>query len=189
MLHNFGAGSDGAWPYATLVTGRGPGGRQVLYGTTPYGGTGPCVVGLSYGCGTAFSLTAPASPGTWTEEVLYSFTGAPGDGMYPYAGLVIGSGPSGHPVLCGTTAGGNTTFGGSFSAGTVFSLTPPVSPGGGWTEALWYTLPGASDSEGPSAGLAIGSGHSGHPVFYSTTGQGGSAGLGTIFNADAWEAT
>jgi uncharacterized repeat protein (TIGR03803 family) len=185
VLYNFtGAPGDGAYPYGSLVIGREPGGRPVLYGTTPYGGSGPCVVSLSYGCGTVFSLTAPASPGgAWTEAVRYNFMGAPSDGLYPYAGLVIGNGPGGRPVLYGTTGGGSTTFGGSSNGGTVFSLTPPGFGNDAWTETVLDTLPGASDSDGPDGGLAIGSGPTGHLVLYGTTGSGGvPAGLGTVFS-------
>lgn len=179
VLYSFmGAPGDGMYPYAGLVIGSDPSGRTVLYGTTPYGGSGPCVAGLSHGCGTVFSLTAPASPGgAWTEAVLYDFMGTPGDGAYPFAGLVIGSGPDGHPALYGTNAGVSS------SGGIVFSLTPPASQGGAWTETLLYTLPGASDSSGPDSVLAIGRGTDGHPVFYGTTAGGGTVeGLGTVFS-------
>ena len=106
-------GSDGKYPWtAGVAIGSGPSGHPVLYGTTNYGGTTSCYLG----CGTVFSLTPPASPGgSWTEAVLYSFQGTPGDGANPYAGLRSGSGG----VLYGTTQ-----FGGTTSNGTVFKLTP-----------------------------------------------------------------
>ncbi|HUE20669.1 MAG TPA: choice-of-anchor tandem repeat GloVer-containing protein [Bryobacteraceae bacterium] len=64
--------SDGEGPQAALTMG--PGG--VLYGTTQSGGTGSCEYGNGPGCGTVFRLTPPATPGgTWTESVIYSFTG------------------------------------------------------------------------------------------------------------------
>ena len=64
------------------------------------------------------------------------------DGKYPWtAGVAIGSGPSGHPVLYGTTNYGGTTSC-YLGCGTVFSLTPPASPGGSWTEAVLYSFQG-----------------------------------------------
>jgi len=47
-----------------------------LYGTTSKGG--------AYNYGTVFKLDTSAN-----EAVLYSFTGTAGDGVYPYAGLVL----------------------------------------------------------------------------------------------------
>lgn len=67
------------------------------------------------GCGTAFSLTPPASPGgSWTPKLLYSFNAG---GYAP--GMVIASGG----VLYGINASGGTA-----GYGTVFTLTPPASP-------------------------------------------------------------
>jgi len=178
VLHNFAAGGDGASPSGSLVMGSGPGGRPVLYGTTPSGGTGPCEVSLSYGCGTVFALAAPASPGgAWTEAILHTFMGTARDGAYPVAGLAIGSGPGGHPVLYGTNAGASS------NGGVVFSLTPPATEGGAWTETVLYTLPGSSDSSGPDAVLAIGTGPGGYPMLYGTTSSGGTPmDLGTVFS-------
>ena len=168
VLHNF-DGSGGQSPSAPVVIGSG----GVLYGTTSYGGTGSCP-GVSGGCGTVFSLRPPASPGgPWTERVLHSFTNA-GDGYQPIAGVVIGSGG----VLYGTTARGGTIFG-----GTVFSLTPPASPGGPWTEAVVHSFTGSPDGRYPSAPVVIGSGG----VLYGTTQLGGSSTCpvyecGTVFS-------
>jgi uncharacterized repeat protein (TIGR03803 family) len=87
VLHSFkGTGGDGASPGAPLV--RDAAGN--LYGTTLYGGGfgGAC---RAFGCGTVFKVT-PAGK----EIVLYRFTGAPGDGMNPWQGLVSGT----RPVTC-----------------------------------------------------------------------------------------
>ena len=113
-IYNFTGGTDGGNPNAPLVMGE----AGVLYGTTLWGG--------EKGYGTVFSLTPPASPGgAWTETVLYSFEGLR-DGFNPKSPVVIGSGG----VLYGTTSRG-----GEYETGTVFSLTPPASPGGPWTKA------------------------------------------------------
>ena len=157
VLHNFTGGGDGAVPYAGVVIGSG----GVLYGATPAGGG-------SSDFGTVFALTPPASPGgAWTETVLHAFTGGR-NGAYPYGNIAIGK--SG--VLYGTTA-----HGGSSCCGTVFSLAPPASPGGDWTETVLHDFTGGSDGTDPYAGVAIGSGG----VLYGTTYAGGSLGAGTVF--------
>jgi len=158
VLHNFTGGGDGAVPYAGVVIGSG----GVLYGATPAGGG-------SSDFGTVFALTPPASPGgAWTETVLHAFTGGR-NGAYPYGNIAIGK--SG--VLYGTTYGGGTA-----RSGTVFSLTPPASPGGAWTEAVLHSFTGGNDGTNPHAGVAIGSGG----VLYGTTAHGGSSCCGTVFS-------
>jgi hypothetical protein len=159
VLYDFTGPSDGVYPVGLAI---GDGG--MLYGSANRGGP--------FGNGTVFSLTPPASPGSsWTETTLYSFTGASGDGGYPYAGVTIGS--SG--VLYGTTDDG---FGGK---GNIFSLTPPTSQGGSWTEVLLYEFTDGSDG-GYNPFVVIGSGPSGHPVLYGTTSEGGIWGKGTVFS-------
>ena len=61
------------------------------------------------------------------ESVIYDFTGLNGAGTTPVASVVMGK----NGVLYGTTE-----YGGSASLGTVFKLTPPTTPGGGWTETV-----------------------------------------------------
>jgi len=100
------------YTFDTPANGQGPTGifsaNGTLYGTTVDGG--------AYGKGTVFELQPPADPGgTWTETVLYSFTGQNGDGANPSASPVVGA----HGVLYGTTDAG-----GSSQVGTVFELQP-----------------------------------------------------------------
>jgi uncharacterized repeat protein (TIGR03803 family) len=101
VLHSFGSGTDGWWPFAGLTDVNG-----TLYGTTADGGAygAPCG---NTGCGTVFSISTKGS-----EKVLHSF-GEGNDGELPYAGLIAVNGR-----LYGTTA-----FGGSYDAGTVFSIS------------------------------------------------------------------
>ena len=157
VIHDFTGGSgDGAEPGAGVVISNG----GLLYGTTSVGGAS--------NAGTVFSLTPPASHGgAWAETVLYNFTGG-SDGGRPFAGVVIGSGG----VLYGATYyGGNANF------GTVFSLTPPTSPGGAWTESVLFGFPSRFQFGGayPSGSVVIGSGG----VLYGTTTYGflGSCGV------------
>jgi uncharacterized repeat protein (TIGR03803 family) len=181
-IHQFnGAPNDGGGPLAALTVG--PGG--VLYGTTQYGGSGTlCTLNsVVVGCGTVFQLTPPEAPGgTWTETVLYSFTGQDGDGALPVASLVLGKNGS----LFGTTEYGGSAASGSacvsFGAsgcGTVFELKPPVEPGGAWTETVLHSFTG-KDGDGaiPEANLTAGPAG----VLYGTTWSGGTAGFGTVFS-------
>jgi len=100
-------------------------------------------------------------------RTLYSFT-SQSDGSNPVAGVVIGSGG----VLYGTTAAGGTS-----NAGTVFSLTPPASPGGAWTENVLHSFTGGIDGADPVAALVIGK----NGVLYGTTSSGGASNAGTVF--------
>lgn len=125
-LFSFTGDSTGTTPTALVATG--PSGRlPTIYGATTLGGAS--------NLGTIFSLAPPSSPGgAWTEAVLYNFAGG-SDSSSPDALAVDTNG-----VLYGATAG--TGLDGSFS--TVFSLTPPSSPGGAWTFALLGTYTSVS---------------------------------------------
>jgi uncharacterized repeat protein (TIGR03803 family) len=109
VLHNFGSGTDGSYPYAGLIFDA----AGNLYGTTQYGGT---YNSCSGGCGTVFELT-PTAGGKWTEQVLLNFNGT--GGANPYAGLIFDA--AGH--LYGTTQLTYYNCSG-FYCGTVFELMP-----------------------------------------------------------------
>ena len=96
-LYSFTGGTDGAFPYASLLQGT----DGNFYGTTYQGGAS--------NFGTAFQLTPGGS-----FTVVHAFSGGP-DGAYPFAGLVQGTDGN----LYGTTLSG-----GSSDVGTVFLLTP-----------------------------------------------------------------
>src|ERR1035441_46678 len=181
-IYTFGAQpNDGDGSLAPLT--QGPGG--VFYGTTSVGGSGVCLRangGGNDGCGTVFQLTPPIVPGgTWTESLLYSFTGTNGDGSYPAASVVVGK----NGALYGTTQyGGSATSACPASydflggCGTVFKLTPPTALGGAWTEQVLHDFTDANgDGANPVAPLVLSS----TGVFYGTTSAGGTAGKGTIF--------
>lgn len=115
-----------------------------------------------------FSLTPPAAPGSpWAELVIHSFSGPDGNG--PDTPVVIGAGG----VLYGTTQGGGT----GESVGTVFSLAPPASPGGAWTESVLRSFLGGILFYAAPGPVALGAGG----VLYITTASGGSAQHGTVF--------
>ena len=97
VLHNFAGGSEGAYPYAGLVSD----GVGNLYGTTYQGG--PLNRGTVFKIDTAGRLT-----------VLHSFEGGT-DGANPYAGLILDKAGN----LYGTTE-----YGGASGQGTVFKIGP-----------------------------------------------------------------
>ncbi len=106
--------ADGDDPYLTYVLFDSLGN---LYGTTLYGG--------AYGHGVVFELI-PGAGSSWTETVLYGFTGG-ADGSNPVNGLVMDQGGN----LYGTTHNlSNQT-------GNVFELSPSE---GGWTEQVIYSF-------------------------------------------------
>ena len=155
VLYSFSTnGPVGADPAAGLIFDA----AGNLYGTTNRGGT--------HDFGTVFELTPNAGGGGWTETVLYHFSNYP-DGAYPVAGLIFDAAGN----LYGTTGGGGTR-----DVGTVFELTPKA--GGGWTETVLYNF----STKGPVgaypyAGLIF----DGAGNLYGTTSEGGTRGVGTVF--------
>ena len=115
VLYAFGQGTDGAVPVAGVTFDA----SGNLYGTTSAGGT--------YGYGIVFELTPSGS--SWTESILYNFTGG-NDGGTAYGGLLFDQ--SGN--LYGATISGGTGTG-----GTVFQMTPSS---GGWNYNVLYNIPG-----------------------------------------------
>jgi uncharacterized repeat protein (TIGR03803 family) len=155
VLHRF-HGKDGHAPEATLifdVAGN-------LYGTTMQGGGS---TQCSTGCGTVFKLT-PNSDGSWTESVLYRFSGG-ADGNGPIGGLIFDAAGD----LYGTTL-----FGGASGSGTVFKMKPNAD--GSWTESVLHTFTGA-DGANPWASLVFDMAGN----LYSTTASGGAFGNGVVF--------
>ncbi|MEJ2007720.1 MAG: hypothetical protein P8Z30_06110, partial [Acidobacteriota bacterium] len=146
VLHNFtGPTTDGYVPYAGLIMDS----SGNLYGTTQYGGSSTNCG--SYGCGTVFELSPPAtSGGSWTEKALHSFTGS--DGAGPSAGMVMDSAGN----LYGTTLHGGSTYSppNSSGGGTVFELYPDPTSTTGYSERVLYNFTG-SDGNEPMAGLLM----------------------------------
>jgi uncharacterized repeat protein (TIGR03803 family) len=174
VLYAFTCAPDGNAPVGVVF---GPDGS--LYGVTPAGGNvggGNCAIG----CGTVFKL-APNFDGTWTETVLYAFSGGLHDGETPTQRVTFDQAGN----IYGTTAFGGlssscTVFGcgGPCSyagCGTVFKLTP--SPGGQWTESILHFFSGGSDGFNPHSPVAI----DGAGNLYGTAGDGGMYGGGVAY--------
>lgn len=158
VLYSFGSQSeDGVNPYNRLLMDK----EGNLFGTTNEGG--------AHGLGTVFELSPPVvKKGAWTESVLYGFDGAPNDGSFPYAGLIIDK----RGNLYGTTY-----TGGAYNIGTVFELSP-AQPGGAWTESVLYGFGNAPDDGSlPYAGLVLDKDGN----LYGTTNEGGLYNLGVVF--------
>jgi uncharacterized repeat protein (TIGR03803 family) len=97
------------------------------------------------------------------ETVLYSFTGANGDGYYPASALIMDSAGN----LYGTTV-----FGGANGDGTVFKLSP------GGVETILHNFTGTNgDGNDPYGGLVM----DGAGNLYGVTVLGGKNNTGTVF--------
>ena len=112
ILHAFtNTGGDGAYPTSAALVRDSSGN---LYGTAGSGGAGSV--------GIVFELVN--SSGSYTEQVLHTFTNLNGDGSYPQGGLIQDSAG----ILYGTTLEGPADYSGSPSGfGTVFELANPPS--------------------------------------------------------------
>jgi hypothetical protein len=176
VLYKFKGGMDGLGPKAALVADS----SGNLYGTTQFGGGN---YRCERGCGTVFELSPPGSGNnSWTETVLYRFTGQ-SDGAEPQGRLVF----DGQGNLYGTTyAGGDFSSkactGGRvvIACGIVFELLPPAVPGGAWNETVLHSFVG-SDGAHPTSGLTFDD--SGN-LYGATTGGGtpcSDPGCGVVF--------
>jgi uncharacterized repeat protein (TIGR03803 family) len=153
ILVNFDS-THGAYPWAGLV--RDSAGN--LYGTTNGGG--------AYGSGTVFKVAPPAAGQTgWKHITLVNFNGT--NGANPQADLVRNSAGN----LYGTTY-----YGGAYSSGTVFKLTPPAAGQTSWTRTTLVNF-NATNGAYPAADLVLDS--TGH--LYGTTTAGGAYSYGTVF--------
>lgn len=118
VLYSFRGGADGDFPQAGLAIDK----QGSLYGTTYYGGTGSC----DGGCGTVFKLT-PSGSG-YDESILYTFKDYT-DSAQPFAA----------PTLDESTGAiyGTTEYGGTYTDGSVFKLTPS---GSDYVESILYSF-------------------------------------------------
>ena len=161
VLHTFTGGTDGGFPWASLIFDQ----MGNLYGTT-YGGADDL--------GTVFKLT-PNADGSWTESVLHNFTGG-ADGANPYASLIFDQAGN----LYGTTSeGGDGSSCPYQHCGVVFELMP--NGNGTWTESVLHRFKGGEDGGFPYAGLIFDQAGN----LYGTTEVGGNRvcldGCGVVF--------
>jgi uncharacterized repeat protein (TIGR03803 family) len=135
-IYIFQGSPDASTPRSALVLDA----KGNLYGTTEYGGSssGRCSGNYLWGCGTVFELS-PNGDGTWSEMILYYFTGQ-GDGANPIAGLVFDQ--------LGSLYG--TTYGVYAGVGSVFKLSH-----GSWNETTLYRFHSKEDGQHPNGGVVI----------------------------------
>ncbi|HEY3778110.1 MAG TPA: choice-of-anchor tandem repeat GloVer-containing protein [Rhizomicrobium sp.] len=151
------------WTYTKDIDGC-PTGNLVLdsagnaYGVTQNGGPN--------GWGAVVELSPSGS--SWTETILYAFTGG-SDGGSPYSGLVFDNAGN---LYGATTRAGNSGCG--QGCGTVFELSPSQS---GWTYQVLYTFQGGNDGGQPTAGLIFDTAGN----LYGAAESYGANGGGTVF--------
>jgi uncharacterized repeat protein (TIGR03803 family) len=156
------ASSKNTWAFTVLHAFNGTDGADPSYGKLVFDRSGSIYgvtqLGGAAGVGTVFQLT-PYKTG-WKETVLYNFTD---DAVYPY-GVITWDGR-----LYGTTPGGGTNF------GRIFELSPEKQ--GSWTFKTLFSFDGGENGAYTSSGLvADPSGN-----LYGTTFEGGSSGLGLVY--------
>ncbi|MGD0567709.1 MAG: choice-of-anchor tandem repeat GloVer-containing protein [Candidatus Sulfotelmatobacter sp.] len=137
-------GANGTWTFKVIYSftsvngdGSGPDGGLVfdgqgnLYGTTIIGGS-------SYQ-GTVYELS-PKPNGTWSEKVIYSFTGGVG-GSFPYSTTLI--------LDAAGNLYGTTENGGAYGFGLAFELVKGSN--GTWTENVLHSFADKNDGGYPYA--------------------------------------
>jgi uncharacterized repeat protein (TIGR03803 family) len=160
-LFIFDGANDGGQPRGDLVMDK----QGNLYGTTTQGGDA--------GEGMVFELSPPsASGGSWTESVVYSFTGG-SDGGVPLGGVILDK--SGNLLGTGST-GGDLSCNYPLGCGVVFKLTPNASWSAPWTETILHTFV-TGDGQTPSGKLLLGK----KDYIYGTTQLGGDNAAGTVY--------
>ncbi len=126
LLYSFRGGANGCQPLPDMVSDS----AGNLYGMAGCG---------AFNNGIVYELVRPTPPSeTWTEQVLYTFTGGNDGGN---------NGDNIFGPLTWDSAGnlyGTTWAAGSSDMGVVFRLAPPATTGGAWTESVIHTFHGGS---------------------------------------------
>jgi hypothetical protein len=168
-IHQFTGADDGSSPSSVLIFDK----KGNLYGTT-VGFGGNTTTG-----GTVFELTPPTGSGSWTETLLYNFTGE-SDGGAPLGNLIFG--PKGN-LYDTTFYGGDLSCNLGLGCGVVFQLAPPSQPNLTWTETVLHIFGNGHDGQDPTAGVIVGEDS---VLFGTASGGGGSSscngGCGTVFD-------
>jgi uncharacterized repeat protein (TIGR03803 family) len=165
--------SDGTWTESVLTLMFRPSSGTDLIFDTAGNLYGEEEVDGAFGYGMVFEL-APNLDGTWTESVLYSFTGG-SDGGYPSGRLSRDAAGN----LYGTTGSGGAGH------GVVFELTP--NSDGTWTESVLHSFT-VKDGSYPLSGVTLDAAGN----LYGTTAAGGiptctdfvGGGCGVVFKLD-----
>jgi uncharacterized repeat protein (TIGR03803 family) len=144
VLYSFAGGTDGSGPYGAVAFNA----AGDIFGTTQVGGTSSD--------GTIFQLVANAD-GSWTEHVLYSFSGS--DGASPLGNLVVDSLGN----LYGMTGGGGIN-----GQGVAYKLAP--ASGSSWTYTVIHAFTGGKDGSYPLYQSGLVFDHSGN--LYGATSDG-----------------
>ncbi len=154
VLYSFTDGDDGEYPDSDVAVDA----EGNLYGTS--------IIGGQFGGGIVWQLS-PAG-GSWSLNVLYSFTGGP-DGAEPYKGVTLDA--EGNLYGTAVTGGSGSCEGG---CGVTYKLT---KSGSTWTHSVVHAFTGGADGSGPGARVAVDR----HGNVYGMTPTGGDNGLGTIY--------
>jgi uncharacterized repeat protein (TIGR03803 family) len=165
VLYSFDCFDGGKNPYGGVTFDN----AGNLYGTTVAGGSGGQCAGD--GCGVVYKLS-PAG-GTWSETVLYNFTGGD-DGFGPGGAVVFDQ----EGNLYGTAPDG-----GAFSQGVVYQLSPN---NGQWKQTVIHPFTGGDDGGVGSLGalLVDAAGN-----LYGVTETGGKYGAGVAFKLSSARGT
>lgn len=161
------ASAGGAWTEVVLHSFSGPDGQNpnsalllgpngALYGVTATSATG---------YGTAFELDPPTGGSThWSYSLIHQFTNA--DGLYPSGALAFGT--------CQSLYGSAKT--------TVYSLTPPSTPNGAWTETTLGTFIGPYGRDLVGTLAVSGNGTLFGAAAFGGNGGGNCQGCGLVFS-------
>jgi uncharacterized repeat protein (TIGR03803 family) len=151
VLHDFTDSPDGAYPQQSALLPLG----GKFYGVTDLGG--------AYNHGAVYQLI-PGSNGTWTESVIYSFTGGE-DGSFAIGALIADKAGNLY---------GMTNAGGLQGTGTVFELS---NSGGSWQETVIHSFGEGFDGQYPQGPLVFNAAGD----LFGTTVLGGGLNGGTVF--------
>jgi uncharacterized repeat protein (TIGR03803 family) len=151
--------TGGGWNENILYTLSGGSQGVAPAGSVTFDASGNIFGTASY---TVFELT-PDGSGGWTETTLHSF--AQGEGSH-LSNLIFDANGN----LYGTAL-----YGGRYSWGTVWELTPQTD--GTWEETTLYMFTGGDDGANPGATLKFDAAGN----LYGTTQGGGHFGMGTVF--------
>jgi hypothetical protein len=168
ILHRFTGLNDGSSPASGLIFDN----QGNLYGTTVG------YAGNTETTGTVFELTPGNDAESWTETLLYVFTGG-ADGSAPLSDVIFDEKGN---LYSTTFYGGDMSCAVGLGCGVVFKLAPPSKQGGSWTESVLHTFGQGDDGQDPFTGLIRIKGQ----AFFGTTAAGGASsscngGCGTIF--------